>query len=331
MYQFSTAALGGTFDRLHTGHKAFLRSAFDISKHVVLGLTSDTYVKEHKHVQGLSFHDRKKELEAFFRIEGVQSRVTVVPIDRNEIPRKWQEKVQAIFVTEDTLIGATTLNMCRLKQKLSPLPIVLFQRIKNAYGDVISSTNIRSGVIDRTGNRYFDEKMWESTYILPSHLRQQLKAPLGTIVQPSSLHIKNVDQIVTVGDITTSLFFTYHIQPSIAVIDFVVERKKTYSSISELGFSGNEQVYQIKNPQSHIVPEVFIVLSHLFSRNEKDKNTSILQIVGEEDLIVLPVILLAPLGARVYYGQPQTGTVETVVTEELKNKMRELLSQFEKK
>ena len=48
---------------------------------------------------------------------------------------------------------------------------------------------------------------------------------------------------------------------------------------------------------------------------------------GEEDLATLPVILLAPLGAVVLYGQPDEGVVLVKVTKE---KKRELRALFEK-
>lgn len=49
---------------------------------------------------------------------------------------------------------------------------------------------------------------------------------------------------------------------------------------------------------------------------------------GEEDLLVLPAIIYAPLGARVYYGQPGEGLVEVVVTHRKKRQALALLGKF---
>ena len=39
--EFTTIALGGTFDIIHAGHMALLDKGFSISKKVIIGLTSD--------------------------------------------------------------------------------------------------------------------------------------------------------------------------------------------------------------------------------------------------------------------------------------------------
>lgn len=54
----------------------------------------------------------------------------------------------------------------------------------------------------------------------------------------------------------------------------------------------------------------------------------LLLVDGEEDLLALPAIVHAPIGGVVYYGQPQQGLVEVMVTEEKKREVLALLKQF---
>ncbi|MEK7129458.1 MAG: DUF359 domain-containing protein, partial [Patescibacteria group bacterium] len=50
---------------------------------------------------------------------------------------------------------------------------------------------------------------------------------------------------------------------------------------------------------------------------------------GEEDLLALPAIAEAPLGAVVYYGQPNRGLVEVIVDMKKRARAVALLSEFE--
>lgn len=103
----------------------------------------------------------------------------------------------------------------------------------------------------------------------------------------------------------------------IAVIDFTVAREKKYISTTEIGFTGKENVVHVSNPAGSLTPGLFTVVAQLFDNPIKRK--TIILIDGEEDLVVLPILLRAPLGYTVYYGQPQEGMVEIVVTEKIKN------------
>ena len=41
---YEWVAIGGTFDRLHLGHKTLLRRAFELGKKVLIGLTTQDMV-----------------------------------------------------------------------------------------------------------------------------------------------------------------------------------------------------------------------------------------------------------------------------------------------
>ena len=53
-----------------------------------------------------------------------------------------------------------------------------------------------------------------------------------------------------------------------------------------------------------------------------------MQVNGEEDLVVLPLILLTPLNTIIYYGQPSEGLVKVIVSESIKDKAYNLVSKF---
>ena len=73
------------------------------------------------------------------------------------------------------------------------------------------------------------------------------------------------------------------------------------------------------------------ILHELIEKSILTNEKAAIKIIGEEDLLTLPAILLAPLGSAVLYGISGTGMIKVVVTEEKKKEMEEkYLSKFEK-
>ena len=68
-----------------------------------------------------------------------------------------------------------------------------------------------------------------------------------------------------------------------------------------------------KNPAGVITTQLVEALQQATSKNLK-----ILAVDGEEDLAAVALVLLLPLESHIYYGQPDIGIVEVVITEQLK-------------
>ena len=51
---------------------------------------------------------------------------------------------------------------------------------------------------------------------------------------------------------------------------------------------------------------------------------------GEEDLLTIVAVLLAPYGSMVMYGQPKQGVVVLEVKEEVKKRFREIIGRMKK-
>ncbi len=79
--KFRKVAVGGTFDKLHKGHKTLLSAAFDLGERVVIGLTSDELVtKMSKPHKTAAFGDRKRELRMWLQIQGWGDRAEITPL-----------------------------------------------------------------------------------------------------------------------------------------------------------------------------------------------------------------------------------------------------------
>ena len=59
------------------------------------------------------------------------------------------------------------------------------------------------------------------------------------------------------------------------------------------------------------------------------KKRIVIKIDGEEHLSVLPMVLCAPLGFVIFYGQPHEGVVKVEITEEKKEKAYSMTCKFQ--
>ena len=336
--KYNTAVLGGTFDLLHDGHKAFVRYAFSVAQRCVIGLTSDVYVSKIKGSFTIeSYKRRYTMLYAFLEKEGFIKRAEIVSID--DLYGSTCDpamKFDVLVVSSETERGGELVNIKRKERGLLPLPLLHSPDVYAEDGIIISSTRIRKGDIDTEGKLFF-KKEWENkTFVLPQELRSELAKPFGQVFPQ-----ENIKHIVlpgypnvTVGDVTTMLFNANNIQQEISVIDFVIERKKQPKALDKLGFKGVKTILHAENPPSKVTASLTSAIKRTISlldisTKTVSSNRIIILIKGEEDLAVLPLILLLPLGWRIYYGQPHEGIVEVIVTIFLKIEARNLLARFQ--
>jgi pantetheine-phosphate adenylyltransferase len=328
--RFTLVVAGGTFDRLHEGHKGFITDILSMSDKAVIGITSDAFISSIKKKGNIEPYDkRKKALNEYIISIHATDRVQLAPIDDLYIPHIWNNlPIEAIVVTNESKEGAERINIKREEEGKSALKIVVHAMLEAEDGSPISSTRIRNGEIDRSGNLNINPKWFSSDLVLPKIKRQYFKEPFGEIINLQDELARNtlVPAIVSVGDVTTKLLRDANVMPNLAVVDFLIERKKTYSDLSQLGFDGEEKRYEIVNPPGEITAALFQAVNSLCKTI--DTQHAVIQVQGEEDLAVVPLVLRAPLGSVLFYGQPGVGTVKVEITEEKKVFMRSLMLHF---
>ena len=175
---------------------------------------------------------------------------------------------------------------------------------------------------------YIKPEWFEKELFITDKAIPDLKKPFGKLLPELSekdvVDLKGT--IISVGDESTKLLLSLKAKPSVSVIDFKVARIKKFSSLSELGFSGSENVLNITNPPGTLSPELFKAVMQLL-RNKIFEQT-IVMIDGEDDLSVLPLVLASPLGNCIFYGQPDEGIVKVLIDENHKAKAREIVARF---
>lgn len=149
--------VGGTFDRLHTGHKKLLDTASMMagSDRLTIGLMSDATVSSKQHIVN-SFNKRAKGIEEYllhkkdlnFSVVEIDG---IVPSDIDDVV-DWST-LECIVVSTETYSGGIEFNNLRSQMKFPQLLIVVLPQV-NAYdGKRISSTRIRNNEIDTEGNK----------------------------------------------------------------------------------------------------------------------------------------------------------------------------------
>lgn len=141
------AAVAGTFNILHQGHKALLDRAFEVGDEVRIGLTSDEMASKGRK-SFVSFDVRKKELERY-----LSGRENYCIFEINDIygPRDVMDEVDVLVVSEETLSNGEKLNQDRIDRGLKPMELSVVPLVMSDDGEKISASSILEGRYGRSG------------------------------------------------------------------------------------------------------------------------------------------------------------------------------------
>jgi len=159
----------------------------------------------------------------------------------------------------------------------------------------------------------------QKTYILPEELKKELRKVWGVAIFGKKKDVKEkferflkkgkFKKIITVGD-----YCSVNLSSDVKIFDGRVKRKKIKKI---LPYS-----LKCKNPRGAIQKEVWLIIKKAIKEN---KNVFV---EGEEDLLVIPAVLLAPKNSLVVYGFPRKGICAIKVNQKMKKKIKNLLKLF---
>ncbi|HTY15722.1 MAG TPA: GTP-dependent dephospho-CoA kinase family protein [Methanoregulaceae archaeon] len=156
---------------------------------------------------------------------------------------------------------------------------------------------------------------------LPEEKRKFFKAPFGTLYPDISnvLPLIKGVPVYSVGDVVTYRLTEHGVVPDIAVID-----GHTMRSPCDRSPLINAHRISVTNPAGTLSDELLEGL-----RDALEHTPALVCVEGEEDLAVIPLVMIAPEGAIILYGQPGEGLVLRIVDPPAKQKAREMFSCFE--
>lgn len=150
MARFRVVATGGTFDEIHAGHIALLTKAFEAGDRVIIGVTSDEFVKDRKRINH-DFETRVANLKKMIKKEFGNARYEIAKLDSEFGPAVTAGDVGALVASAETQAKGSRLNEIRKKNGFAPAEIIAVGLIRAEDGKPISSTRIRAGEIDENG------------------------------------------------------------------------------------------------------------------------------------------------------------------------------------
>jgi uncharacterized protein (UPF0218 family) len=163
------------------------------------------------------------------------------------------------------------------------------------------------------------------TRTIPENKRGLFKEPLGSPINENDL--KNIDKknkLITVGDVVSLTVTGNGIRPDIAVYDGMTERN-AMTAFADLVRDRGWKNVTVTNPAGTITAELVNAVENALSGNGK----TTIRVIGEEDLTVIPCILLAPIGTNIVYGWPGKGMMLITTDEHIRNRTKELLEHTE--
>jgi cytidyltransferase-like protein len=327
---YSLVASGGTFDHFHKGHEHFLSYGLSMGKNILIGITSDNYVKKVKadNISSIEQYDiRKQSVIDFLKKTNNFNRSKIISIDDQFGPTLSREIfIDGLVVSKETEMGADLINEKRKKIGLMSVDKLIAPQFFCEDNNLLSSARIRSGEVSRHGRLYANPIWLKTSLGLPDKLRKEFGKPFGEIVKTIDIS-SGTPLIITVGDETSKYFNSINCEQNISVVDLKIKRKLMFSSVFELGFSKTDLIININNPAGCISKDAFVNIANIVKQRQQKK--IVIKVNGEEDLLVLPMILVSPLNSLIYYGQPDVGMVKILVTEKIKDMAYDLASQFE--
>jgi len=301
-----------------------LKHAFSVAQNIMVGVTINGMNQHKAHDYNIeTYETRKKSVAEFVKKMGKTKQSQAVKLIDVYGPTLKDSKIDCLVVSPLTKPGAVKISQKRQELGLKTLPIEVCQLEKCSDGQYISSTRIREGEINREGFVYI--QIFNKDLILNSDQKQELKNPLGELIQnPNPEKIANqLDPQhlnVAIGDMSSIFAHQNNLPVQVFVFDNKEQRQDLDSSIDNLLTSPD--ILTCANPAGQIKQNLIKTLQSSFTHKNH------LKIDGEEDLAVLPAILLLPLGSTILYGQPNEGLVLVVVTEEKKEWCKDFLSSF---
>jgi len=165
---------------------------------------------------------------------------------------------------------------------------------------------------------------------VPEVLKPRLRQVYGRLcssLQEACSYLSSVPstgKLVTVGDIVSYNAISAGLNPDIIVYDGLAERQKVKDWMKNFldAYMADERM--VRNPAGHITGELWQAAFESLRSSGKSR----IVVNGEEDMAVVPFVILGSTGDCILYGMPGQGVDVIVVEDMVKKQFERMLEQM---
>jgi len=164
---------------------------------------------------------------------------------------------------------------------------------------------------------------------LNKSLKPSLRKPLGELYDDEDTITESTREcstLVSVGDIITYRLLRKGRVPELSIVDGKSCRKAVSSEVLKGTQHPSFRSVEVWNPSGTLTRELVLAVKESLTSPHRTR----IFINGEEDLAVLPVVMLAPHTTGVLYGQPKEGYVVLRVNHSIKQKVGTIINDMDK-
>jgi GTP-dependent dephospho-CoA kinase len=157
-------------------------------------------------------------------------------------------------------------------------------------------------------------------------MRPKLAKPIGRLFTPETMKspaferlVREAPMVITVGDRVTEMLGKLGRPPDVQVVDG--KENRILRKPPDVPFA---RLIEVENAPGTLTTDAINGLRAAFDGKKPVR----VMVHGEEDLLAIPVISLAPVSAIVFYGQPGEGMVAVKSDARSKSRNRAILAEI---